>query len=426
MDEIAVLEQEAPARLNRDEAEQLVLRTIAAHAESLLRTAQRHSLCLDDAHDAYQRGLEIFMRRAPTLDPTYVGRWLHVVVKHEAIEVRRGRTEHVADEEVDYERQEALHVSSPEERVLDGERATRAAEALQRVKPQELRAMWLKALGNSYDEIARSTGWSATKVNRCLAEGRKRFLDRFEGIEAGEECRRWHPVLSAMVDGEATAAQISDARPHLRNCPACRATLKGLRETDRSFALVLPVGLVTAGVRLSNLVERLMPAATSADGAAGAGGVTMLGVGGAKLAGLLAAGAAATAGGGLVVATEHHPSPHRHAVVHHVKQATAAVVRSPVSASPPTAASGPARPVHRPASAGHHPARRLVARLDARTARIEFAPAGSEPVDGPPPSQAPAPVGAASTPTARTVPPQPVSTPPASADAIRGEFAPQP
>ena len=87
-----------------------------------------------------------------------------------------------------------------------------------RLKPQELRALWLKALGHSYEEISTLTGFSRTKVNRCLAEGRKAFLERYEGIESGEECERWAATLSAIVDGEATAAQLADVRPHLRNC----------------------------------------------------------------------------------------------------------------------------------------------------------------------------------------------------------------
>ena len=63
-------------------------------------------------------------------------------------------------------------------------------------------------------------GGRYTKVNRCLAEGRKRFLERYAGIEAGEECRRWQPMLSAIVDGEATGEQLMEVRPHLRNCGA--------------------------------------------------------------------------------------------------------------------------------------------------------------------------------------------------------------
>jgi RNA polymerase sigma factor (sigma-70 family) len=432
MEELAPPEHDAPVRLTQDEAQDLVLRTVATQAESLLRTAYRHSLCADDAHDAYQRSMEIFMRRAPTLDPQSADRWLHVVVKHEAIEVRRGRSELVATEDIDFDRHAAHDVSSPEERALSIDRATRAAEALRRLKPQELRAMWLKALGHSYAEIGQATGYSATKVNRCLVEGRKSFLERFEGIETGEECARWGAVLSAMVDGEATAAQLTDIRPHLRNCPSCRATLRGLHRSERSLAAVLPVGLAGAGVKFASLIERLVPGAgadAAAGGAAVAGGAGFLGVGGAKLAGLVAAGAAATAGGGIVAMHEQDkgPSPPKPAVVRSgvapVRTATvAAVTKTPAAG----AAGGAARA--RPASAAAKPrraraTRRLVARRDTATGRVEFTPRGSEPAAAAPPpaviAQRPA-QGAA---------PRPVSTPASAAggsDSTRGEFAPQP
>ena len=52
----------------RNQAEELVLATITQHADALLRTARRHSLCADDASDAYQRGLEIFLRNAGRVD----------------------------------------------------------------------------------------------------------------------------------------------------------------------------------------------------------------------------------------------------------------------------------------------------------------------------------------------------------------------
>src|SRR3954467_301713 len=205
-----------------EQAEQLILDLIAAHADSLLRTARRYSLCADDAQDAYQRALEILMRHAARLDADRAGGWLHTVVKHEALAINKSRSRIVGGEEVDLDAIETRTSPSPEDRVLAFEQVARSAEALQRLKPQEVRALWLKAMGNSYQEICDATGWSYTKVNRCLAEGRKSFLARYAGIEAGEECRRWAPALSAMVDGEATAEQLLQLRPHLRNCAACR------------------------------------------------------------------------------------------------------------------------------------------------------------------------------------------------------------
>ncbi|MEN3280716.1 MAG: hypothetical protein V7607_1856, partial [Solirubrobacteraceae bacterium] len=72
-----------------------------------------------------------------------------------------------------------------------------------------------------------------TKVNRCLAEGRKSFLERYAGIESGRECERLAPALSAFVDGEGDPAQVVDLRTHLRQCLACRAAVRGLHDASR-------------------------------------------------------------------------------------------------------------------------------------------------------------------------------------------------
>src|SRR3954469_23461900 len=231
-----------------EQAEQLVLDLIAAHADALLRTARRYSLCADDAQDAYQRGLEILMRHAARLDSDRAAGWLHTVVKHEALAINRSRSRSVGGDDVDFDTIEIRTAPSPKDRVLGFEEVARSAEALQRLKPQEVRALWLKAMGNSYQEICDATGGTYTKVSRCLAEGRKSFLARYAGIEEGDECRRWAPVLSAMVDGEATAEQLLQLRPHLRNCAACRAALRELRGSNAPLAALFPVGgLALAG-----------------------------------------------------------------------------------------------------------------------------------------------------------------------------------
>src|SRR3954468_3744338 len=229
-----------------EQAEQLVLDLIAAHADSLLRTARRYSLCADDAQDAYQRGLEILMRHSARLDADRAAGWLHTVVKHEALAINKTRSRILGGEEVDLDAIETRTSPSPEDRVLAFEQVARSAEALQRLKPQEVRALWLKAMGNSYQEICEATGWSYTKVNRCLAEGRKSFLARYAGIEEGEGCRRWAPVISAMVDGEASAEQLVALRPHLRNCAACRAAVRELRGSNAPLAALFPVGALGA------------------------------------------------------------------------------------------------------------------------------------------------------------------------------------
>ena len=64
---------------------------VARHGELLTRVARSFSLCADDAQDAVQRSLEIYLRRVESLDPATELAWLKVVVKHEALAVRRGR-----------------------------------------------------------------------------------------------------------------------------------------------------------------------------------------------------------------------------------------------------------------------------------------------------------------------------------------------
>ena len=151
-------------RTPRQTAEDLVLTIITQHADALLRTARRHSLCADDASDAYQRGLEIFLRNAGRLDPAKATSWLHTVIKHEAMAVRRARQRIVGAEEFDGDALESLRSSSPDERTVAFEDVARAAEALQGLKPQEVRALWLRMEGRSYKQIAEDLGWTYTNT----------------------------------------------------------------------------------------------------------------------------------------------------------------------------------------------------------------------------------------------------------------------
>jgi RNA polymerase sigma factor (sigma-70 family) len=301
-------------------AEDLVLTTITHHADALLRTARRHSLCADDASDAYQRGLEIFLRNASRIDPERAVQWLHVVIKHEAYAVRKARQKHVSMDDFDGDEVECVHTPAPDERLLAFEDVTRAAEALQGLKPQEIRALWLRMEGRTYKEIAAELGWTYTKVNRCVTEGRRAFLSRYAGIESGEECRRFEATISAFIDGESRGAEMSALRRHLRGCGGCRATLRELRSGQRSLQAVLPVALVIGAadggdsalgvfVRMYETVahtvqERALTLAAKAQLAVEATGA-------AKVAAVAGA-AAAVAGGGAVTAervvTERPPA----------------------------------------------------------------------------------------------------------------------
>jgi len=326
-------------------ARELVLRVISQHADSLLRTARRHSLCADDAQDAYQRTMEIFMRRAATLDPEQAHKWAHTVCKHEAMAVREQRQQHVSPEDPELDREEARNVPSPEERAVSFDRLRRSAEALQRLKPQELQALWLKAEGFSYEEISRQTGWTYTKVNRCITEGRRAFMATYARIEGGGECERWLPLLSAIVDGEATPEQLIEIRPHLRNCAACRATVRELHATSAPLAALLPIGVVPAAAGHGHgLLGRLFEAVTGGihDRAASAA-LKLQAAAETASAGKLAAvaaSAAAIAGGGAVVvdgattAKRHHaPVARAQPVAQHLAASTPAAAGAPLQAT---------------------------------------------------------------------------------------------
>jgi RNA polymerase sigma factor (sigma-70 family) len=228
-------------------AEALLLDVVHRHADELLRVARTHSLCADDANDAYQRSLEHFLRSGRRLRHETADRWLFTVVKREAQAVRRARGELVGTDEVSLERLDARHDATPEDHALAADAVTRSAEALRSLKPQEIRALWLRADGRSYAEIQQATGWSYTKVNRCLTEGRRAFLARCAELEAGAECARWHGVLAALAGGEAGAEDLAALRPHLRRCAACKATLRALHASSASVATILPPGLVGVG-----------------------------------------------------------------------------------------------------------------------------------------------------------------------------------
>jgi len=222
--------------------------TYSRHEAALRRTAARYSLCVDDADDALQRGLEILLRKAPTAEPRQLVKWMQTVVKHEALAVRHERERVLAGPaahapEPGDEDWTALLPSpgdGPAERLERREAVVRSREALQALKPQELRALTLLAEGYSYAEIGEITRWSKTKVNRCLAEGRERFRSLVARSQDGSRCEEMKPLLSAFCDGEAGREEVAELREHLRACAACRATLRTYRAAPAAAAALAP------------------------------------------------------------------------------------------------------------------------------------------------------------------------------------------
>ena len=242
-----------PAAATADPHER-VATIVARHGDLLLRVARQYALCADDAHDAVQRALEIYMRRVDSLDPATELAWLKVVVKHESLAVRRGRAG-VASEDVDLDAVPAEAQRSVEERFESNERVERSAEVMRRLKRDEARALMLKAEGLSYNEIGERLGWTYTKVNRCITEGRRRFMRLYEELETGVECERLAPTLQALAHGTASSEALLELRPHLRNCAGCRATVRALHTSAPGPAVRLRRRAARAGARVRGAAE---------------------------------------------------------------------------------------------------------------------------------------------------------------------------
>jgi RNA polymerase sigma factor (sigma-70 family) len=299
------------------------METYARSETALRRTARRYSLCADDAEDALQRALEILLRKAPSHDPRELVKWTQTVVKHEALAIRCERERLLAGpaairREADEEDWVALlpaGTDGPAERVERREAIARSREALQALKPQELRALTLLAEGYSYAEIGEITGFSQTKINRCLAEGRERFRKLISHGEDGSRCAEMQPLISAFCDGEAGPREVAMLREHLRACAHCRATLRTYRAAPAAAAALAPLPVLDR-----SLLERVQDAVGNFAGRFGGGGsgdaVSQVavgsGAGGAGMTALakVAAVCVATAGGAVAcVATGLVPAP---------------------------------------------------------------------------------------------------------------------
>jgi len=223
---------------------------LAKHERSLRRTARRYSICAADADDAFQRAMEILLVKAPPGEARELVRWMQTVTKHEALAIRRSRERQLGAPSVRSGAEEeggdwlALlpsHGAGPAERFERREAIARSREALKTLKPAELKALTLLAEGYSYAEIGEMTGFSQTKVNRCLAEGRERFRAFLSRSESGGRCAELRPVLSAFCDGEATPEETSALREHLRVCAPCRAAMRAYRAAPGATAALVPV-----------------------------------------------------------------------------------------------------------------------------------------------------------------------------------------
>lgn len=394
---------------------------VAREDAELRQTARRFSLCEDDAEDAYQRALEILLVKAPSDRPRELIRWMKTVVKHEALAIRRYRERMLGvgdDGTGDPIARIASGSAGPGERLERGEQVARSREALRALKPAELRSLTLFAAGYSYAEIGEITGFSQTKVNRCLAEGRQRFRHLMTHSEDGGRCAELAPLLSVYCDGEASDEGEATVREHLRACAACRTTMRAYRATPAAVVALAPALPVSRSLldRAQEFLVGLHSRLPGGGGSGETGASQIAAAGGARGAGMAALAKALAICAGTVgsaaacVATGVAPTPFGIEPEHSTKATIQRVSQRAVDEStPPVVEYEPVAPPSEP-QAQSQSAQHPQAEPESAESAPEAAETGAVEYEATPPEPATAPV-----PAEPSVP---------SSGAAAGEFGP--
>ena len=155
--------ERARRRPTRPEIEPAALELVQRYGPQIMGVARRFSSTPEDAEDAYQRALEILLTKAPTTDEAELLPWVKTVVKHEAFALgrHRGRVALGSEDSIDGDSdRDATPPPTPAEQAERLEQLAVGAEALNGLKPHEIRALRLLAEGHTYREIQEITGWT--------------------------------------------------------------------------------------------------------------------------------------------------------------------------------------------------------------------------------------------------------------------------
>lgn len=161
-------------------AEALAGTLFAQYRRRLLAVARHNSDSEEEAEEALQDALTLFVEHFDPGGEAPPLAWLTLTLKRRcwAIYAKRRRRAELLCSGQPMAAFMAAESRSPAEILEAAEEARRLGEAMSALKPDERRALALLALGYTYAEIGELTGWTHTKINRCLAEGRARLRER--------------------------------------------------------------------------------------------------------------------------------------------------------------------------------------------------------------------------------------------------------
>jgi RNA polymerase sigma factor (sigma-70 family) len=178
--------QTKPAASAHRESNAELLSEVLERAEERLRSqARRHAVLDEDAEDALQSAYLLFIERyRGDCEPLA---WLFTTVKREAWRIRKRASRRRelsfdrlqgADSEQSYLELMPSESPGPAELAIRAENLDERQAMLAQLKSDQRRALGLLAAGFSYREICQITGWTYTKVNRSVAEGRVALRSR--------------------------------------------------------------------------------------------------------------------------------------------------------------------------------------------------------------------------------------------------------
>jgi RNA polymerase sigma factor (sigma-70 family) len=154
----------------------IAARIFSQHRRSLLAVARLNSNSADDAEEALQDALILFIENYDPSSQSPALPWLTLTLKRRcwAIAKRTGQEkQRIRELARERDRQPSIETLARPEAVVEmKETATHRRRDLERLKCDQCRALVLTGLGYSYKEICAMTGWTYTKVSRCIREGR--------------------------------------------------------------------------------------------------------------------------------------------------------------------------------------------------------------------------------------------------------------
>jgi RNA polymerase sigma factor (sigma-70 family) len=167
-------------RQQRDQVADMAADLYRGRRAQLLAIARRNSATNEDAEEALQDAFILFIDRYDPTEGSPPLAWLMLTLKRRCWAIYKRQKLYG-----NYQPQQSGNTiaatplearadpaPAPDELAEVSETVERVREQFAQLKPQERTALSLLALGYSYQEIMQRQGWTYTKVNRCISEGR--------------------------------------------------------------------------------------------------------------------------------------------------------------------------------------------------------------------------------------------------------------